>query len=63
LSFPQYLQRPIGQNFDALSNRFPVRLTGSHEFSFRRLDGRPEASYNRPLEEFDVAVTEYSRRR
>jgi hypothetical protein len=46
-------------DFDALSARFPVHLTVSHEFSFRRFDGAPEPSYNSALEEFDVAVTRY----
>jgi hypothetical protein len=57
--FPLYLRRPIGLDFDALSARFPVHLTVSHEFSFRRFDGAPESRYNGALEEFDVAVTRY----
>ena len=54
-----YLRRPIGLDFDALSTRFPVHLTVRHEFTFRRFDGAPEPSYNRALEEFDVAVSSY----
>jgi hypothetical protein len=34
-------------------------LTVTHELSFRRLDGAPEPSYNRGLEDFDASVTGY----
>jgi hypothetical protein len=57
--FPLYLRRPKGLNFEALSVKFPVHMTVTHEFSFRRFDGAPEPTYNDGLEEFDLAVTKY----
>ena len=56
--FPLYLRRPKGLDFDKLSERFPVHLTVTHEFSFRRLDGAPEPTYNDGLEKFDLSLTD-----
>ncbi len=57
--FPLYLRRPKDLDFDVLSARFPIHLTVTHEFSFRSFDGAPEPTYNRGLEELDIAVTGY----
>src|SRR5690242_12574904 len=57
--FPLFLRRPKGLDFDSLSARFPVQLTVTHEFSFRRFDGLPELTYNSRLEEFDLSMTRY----
>jgi hypothetical protein len=57
--FPLYLRRPLGLDFEALSPRFPIRLTVTHALSFRRFDGLPQATYNRGLEQFDSDVVSY----
>jgi hypothetical protein len=49
----------VGLHFAALKSLFTVRMTLTHEFSFRYFDGAPEATYNEMLEKFDLAVTRY----